>query len=634
MTNGGAEKFSKVLKKIACIAIAAFAAAGGAHSEDIEPRNLYWGDTHIHTSNSFDVYLFGTVSATPETAYRFAKGLPVINPATGATWRLNAPLDFLVVSDHAELLGSVRRVFEGDPALADTKTGRFMRDVAPDKSTDQLQGILQTFFTIGVGRENKYGITGQDLLADLEQGDIRRGAWESIVDAADQFNDPGVFTTFVGWEWSPGTAGANLHRVIFTPQGGDIAKSFLPFSLFQSDEPEDLWDWLDETSASTGAQFVAIPHNSNISSGRMFPLVTQTGEPIDDKYAAIRTRWEPVVEVTQVKGDSETHPLLSPTDEFAAYEIYDFIIDPLGIRRDPTEGDYIRSALKRGLEIENKIGANPYKFGLIGSSDSHTGISAIKEDSFSGKGRQDSKPELRANRTGIGASRGWDMGAAGLAAVWASENTREGIFEAFQRREVYATTGSRITLRVFGGFDFKRSAARKRNLEEIGYRKGVPMGGDLSHAPNGKPFQLLIHATKDPFGAHLDRIQVVKGWLDENGDVQEMIFNVAWSEDRQIDSNGDLSPVGNTVNLETAAYSNDIGATELSAVWTDETFDPNQRAFYYVRVLEIPTPRYSLIDAVALDIDVDETGRPATIQERAYSSPIWYTPHNANRSSD
>ena len=615
-----------IIAHLTCIATAVLVGLSSALGEDVEPRNLYWGDTHIHTSNSFDVYLFGTVSATPETAYRFAKGLPVVNPATGATWRLDEPLDFLVVSDHAELLGSVRRVFEGDPELANTKTGQFMRRVAPDKSPDQFQAILRAFFTIGVGRENKYGITGQDLLSDLEQGDIRRGAWESIVDAADKFNQPGDFTTFVGWEWSPGTAGANLHRVIFTPQGGETAKQFLPFSLFQSDEPEDLWAWLDETSAKTGAQFIAIPHNSNISSGRMFPLITQSGEPIDDKYAAIRMKWEPVVEITQVKGDSETHPLLSPTDEFAAYEIYDYIIDPLGVRRDPTEGDYIRSGLNRGLEIENRIGANPFKFGLIGSSDSHTGISAVKEDAFSGKGRQDSKPDLRPNRTGIGSSRGWDMGAAGLAAVWASENTRQSIFQAFQRREVYATTGPRIVLRVFGGFDFKRSTARKRNLEEIGYRKGVPMGGDLSHAPAGKPLQLVIHATKDPHGANLDRIQVIKGWLNEAGEAEERIFNVAWSDDRDLDAEGELSPVGSTVDLGNASYTNEIGSNELSVVWEDETFTPDQNAFYYVRVLEIPTPRYSLIDAVALNIDVAETGKPATIQERAYSSPIWYTP--------
>ena len=607
---------------------AALILANSAFASNSEQRNLYWGDTHIHTSNSFDVYLFGTVSATPETAYRFAKGLPVVNPATGDTWRLSQPLDFLVISDHAELMGSVRRVFENDTALADTKTGRFMRDVAPDRSPYQLQKILQTFFTVGVGRENEYGITGADLLGDLEAGDIRRDAWESNIDAAERFNDPGRFTTFIGWEWSPGTAGANLHRVIFTPDDGDTAKQFLPFSLFQSDEPEDLWDWLDETSDATGARFIAIPHNSNISSGRMFPLITQSGEPIDQKYAATRMKWEPVVEVTQVKGDSEAHPLLSPTDEFADYETYDFIIDPARIRRPPTKADYVRTALMRGLEIDNDIGINPYQFGIIGSTDSHTGISAVKETGFSGKGRQDSKPGLRANKTGIGGSRGWDMGAAGLSAVWATENTREGIFDAFQRKEVYATTGSRITLRVFGGFEYKASAAKKKDIAKIGYKKGVPMGGDLLATSEGDPVRLLIRATKDPEGANLDRVQVIKGWIDEEGVAQEKIFDVAWAGDRQKTDDGSLPAVGDTVDRTTGLYTNTIGEPSLSTVWEDETFDPNQRAFYYVRVLEIPTPRYSLVDAIALGIDVEDTGRPATIQERAYSSPIWYAPRD------
>ena len=460
-------------------------------------------------------------------------------------------------------------------------------------------------------------------LQDLHAGDKRRTTWDEYIATADRFNEPGVFTTLIGWEWSSIPGGSNLHRVVFMPQGAEGAGQFLPFSLLDSSDPEDLWSWLEDTSTRIGADFVAIPHNPNISIGRMFPLVTQSGDPVDAPYGNQRMKWERVVEVTQIKGDSEAHPLLSPTDEFADYETYAFVLTPDGRTPDPTEGDYLRSGLKRGLELEATTGVNPYKVGMIGATDSHTGMSAVEENNFAGKGQHDAFPDDRPHPTGLGSSRGWDMGAAGLAGVWAEENTREAIFAAFQRREVYGSTGPRILLRFFGGFGFEAEDASASDLAAVGHDKGVPMGADLRPSTDESSPTFLVGALKDRMEANLDRIQIIKGWLDETGQSQEQVYDVALSDGRT-----DGSPVGNTVDLETGRYDNTIGDAQLTAVWRDPDFDPTRRAFYYARVLQIPTPRYSLFDAIALGIDVEETGRPATIQERTYSSPIWYTPGN------
>jgi hypothetical protein len=378
---------------------------------------------------------------------------------------------------------------------------------------------------------------------------------------------------------------------------------------------------LEETNRATGADFVAIPHNPNISQGMMFPTETLDGEPIDENYALTRMKWEPVVEVTQIKGDSEAHPLLSPTDEFADFETFPFVLTPEGLTPPPTEGDYVRSGWKRGLELEARIGQNPYKMGVIGSTDSHTGMSAVDEDSFAGKGQHDAHLEKRPEPTGIGASLGWDMGASGFAAVWAEANTRESITAAFKRKETYATTGPRMTVRFFGGFGFSAKDA-EGDLAAIGYANGVSMGGDL-HGQTTAP-RFLVSARKDPHEANLDRIQIIKGWLNADGEAEERIYDVALSDGR---SDGSM-PVGNTVDLNTGRYTNDIGAVMLTGFWEDPDFDPAQAAFYYARVLQIPTPRYSLLDTLALGIDPADTGRPATIQERAYTSPIWYSPHS------
>lgn len=586
-----------------------------------DSNNLYWGDTHVHTSNSFDVYLFGTTASTPDTAYRFAKGLPVVNPTTKTRWQLAAPLDFLVIADHAEALGSVKRLFAGDDTFTQTKTGKILTKIGAGQSEEGLQAVYELLVKVGSGAENQHGLSGKDLYIDMHGGEKRRTTWDANIEAADFHNQPGVFTAMIGWEWSAQPGGSNLHRVVITPQDRTISSQYLPFSQLESSDPEALWAWLEQVSGKTGAEFLAIPHNSNVSIGKMFPLVGEAGNDLDAEYAKARMKWEPVVEVTQIKGDSETHPLLSPTDEFADYETYPFVLTPEGLTPDPTNGDYIRSGLKRGLELENSTGANPYKMGMIGSTDSHTGLSAVEESNFAGKGQHDSRPELRSQFTGLGSSKGWDMGAAGYAAVWASENTRQAIFDAFKRKEVYASTGPRIVLRFFGGFKFKAKDAGARDIAAVGYKKGVPMGGDL-HQKGKKPPSFLVVAAKDPNAANLDRIQIVKGWLNAAGGSEEKVYDAALSDGRSDGS----QPVGNTVDLKTGQYTNTIGDVQLATVWTDPDFDPTQSAFYYARVLQIPTPRYSLLDAIALGIDPKETNRPATIQERVYSSPIWYTP--------
>jgi hypothetical protein len=416
---------------------------------------------------------------------------------------------------------------------------------------------------------------------------------------------------------------------VFTPDGAEAAGKFIPYSSFDSDQPEDLWAWLESTSAETGTRFLAIPHNSNISGGLMFDQVDSEGRPITADYARMRMKWEPVIEVTQIKGDSETDPILSPTDEFAAFEPFSHAIDSETIGEGKASigpGDFARSGLRRGLEIESQVGVNPYKFGMIGSTDSHTAMSSAEEDNFHGKTAFDSIPENRFN-TFIGIEGfGADMSAAGMAGVWSPANDRVALFEAFRRKEVYATTGPRVRLRFFGGWDFSDGDAESRELASIGYNKGVPMGGDLTKGPDGKAPAFLIYAIKDPRGANLDRIQVVKGWLDASGESEEKVYDVAWSDDRVIGEDGTLPAVGNTVDVATGGYTNEIGDAQLSTVWRDPDFDPDQRAFYYVRVIQIPTPRHTLYDAIALSMEPKDTKHPATIQERAYSSPIWYTP--------
>lgn len=611
----------------ACVVVCLVLSASLAHAE----KQLLWGDTHLHTSNSFDAFLNLNLSADPDTAYRFAKGLPVIHPFHRARVQLETPLDFLVIADHAEFLGVVRQVVQDgvprdDLGVLDTGFAyvaetylRYL--IENDKSAEAFASLLPDTNDVEIAaaqERNDPPLPGAT--------EISKSTWEKAVATADRHNEPGVFTTLVGWEWSSVPGGSNLHRVVFTNANAEVAKTFRPFSSVDSAYPEDLWHWLEETSLSTGAAFVAIPHNSNVSKGYMFDDKSLRGEPIDIEYAKLRERWEPVVEATQYKGDSETHPDLSPDDPFADFETYTHYIQQNVPEYEAREGDYVRSALRRGLAIEERIGFNPYRFGLIGSTDSHTGLATAEEPNFWGKFARDSVPEnKRKEREGSRGRSGWSMSSSGLAAVWADENTRDGIVDAFKRKEVYATTGPRIAVRMYAGYGFDENDLAL-SAKEGGRARGVPMGGVLGTSANGDAPSFVVHAAKDSVGANLDRAQIIKGWIDRDGIVQERVYEVAWSDGRVVDASGVLPPVGNTVDPETGAYTNDIGSTALAAVWTDPDFDATQRAFYYVRILEIPTPRHSTFDALALGLDPREIEPPWFIQERAYTSPIWYTP--------
>jgi len=629
------------LSRLATAGLLAAAISNATTLQAEEPTQVLFGDTHLHTNYSFDAFLNQNKSADPDTAYRWAKGQPVIHPYNRVRVQIETPLDFLVVADHAELMGVMRSIDNNTVELEDLGVvGNIKRWFAIYFLQDALDSGFEgsDFFATLLPRsaQNPGGDPVQDptntgigssAFGDTSKTETR--AWNEIVDAAERHNDPGTFTSLIGWEWSSIPTGANLHRIVFTPDGADKAKQYLPYGSDQSEYPEDLWQWLQTTQEDTGSRFVAIPHNSNISKGYMFAETTLKGQPITAEYARTRVSWEPVAEATQIKGDSETHPAVSPEDEFADFETYAHYIQQDAQEYEAKPGDYIRSGLKRGLAIEEKVGVNPYKFGLIGSTDAHTGIASAEENNFWGKLAIDSTPETKkrdGESIGEMKSNGWSMSASGLAAVWAKENTREEIYAAFQRKEVYATTGPRLKVRLFGGWNFDTNAYDADNLAEIGYAQGVPMGGDLTRNPDPSATpQLLIRAIKDPKEANLDRVQVIKGWVDRDGKQHERIFNVAWSDERSLDDNGKLLPVGNTVDLATGHYDNSIGSAEFSTLWTDPNFNPTERAFYYVRVLQIPTPRHSLLDAIALQIPVPEEG-PATIQERAYTSPIWYTP--------
>jgi hypothetical protein len=579
-----------------------------------EPTRLYWGDTHLHTSYSADAYFLGNRSAGPDTAYRWAQGLPVVHPSTQSRVQIRTPLDFLVVADHAEMLTVPERLMGGDPKLSNTPTGRKWIEMMGAGKGAQIF-------------EYEFGaaINSNTPIADFDTESIKGAAWGDVVQAAERHYAPCSFTSFIGWEWTSTPNGNNLHRVVFMPDGEEKARAFLPFSSFDSDKPEDLWAWLEETSERVGTDFVAIPHNSNISGGLMFDEVDSEGRPITAEYARMRMRWEPVVEVTQIKGDSETHPKLSPNDELADFETFSHLLKVGGGQAEVSEGDYVRSSLQRGMQIDQNVGANPYKFGLVGSTDSHTGLASAEESNFWGKFAIDSTPETTFVEIAAGLS-GADMSASGLAAVWAEENTRTSLFAAFKRKEVYATTGPRIRVRFFGGWHFKSKNAQQPGMVNIGYTYGHPMGSDLTKAPEDEAPKFLMYAVKDPAGANLDRMQIVKGWVDAGGQAHEKVYDVALAGTRQYDEQGRALPIASTVDLATGKYSNVFGAPSLSAYWEDPDFDRAQRAFYYLRVVQIPTPRHTLSDAIALGMDPNDTGHPSVIQERAYSSPIWYTP--------
>jgi hypothetical protein len=559
-----------------------------------------------------------------EEAYRFARGEEVVS-ATGMPAKLSRPLDWLVIADHSDNMGFFPDLFAGKPHIVSNPTGKDWYD-----RIQKGEGVSVALELIGKFSQGQF----PETLMYWPDSAPYKSAWQKTVEAAEVFNDPGQFTALIGSEWTSLVSGNNMHRVVIFRDGGDKASQVVPYTTYPpqgSPNPRDLWRWLANYEEKTGGDVLAIAHNGNLSNGIMFPLEAQwDGTKLDDTYLTQRAAWEPLYEVTQIKGDGEAHPFLSPDDEFADYENWD--IGNLDVSEAKTDdmlaGEYAREALKRGLAIETRLGVNPYKFGQIGSTDSHTSLATAQEDNFFGKhsgaepGPDRMTHPFMKNETGT--IMGWQQVSSGLAAVWATENTREAIFDAMERKEVYATTGSRMGVRFFGGWNFTEADLQSRSPAFAGYEKGVPMGSDLPARASGSAPTFMIYALRDPIGANLDRIQIVKGWLDGET-THEKVYDVVWSGDRVPGADGKLPPVGNTVDAATANFTNTIGASELTAVWTDPEFDAAQSAFYYARVIEIPTPRWSTYDAFRFGIPIPE-GAPVSTQERAYTSPIWYTP--------
>ena len=592
------------------------------------PTRPFFGDTHLHTAASMDAGAFGA-RLTPRDAYRFARGEQIM-ASSGQPAKLSRPLDFLVVADHAENMGFFPDLLAGKPDLLADPTGRRWYDMIRSGDGNKAAYEIITSFSHG---------TFPKALLYLPGTKAYRGAWQETIAAAEAYNEPGRFTAFIGYEWSSNTDGNNLHRNVIFRDNGDKASQVEPFTFGKpplgSDNPRDLWKWMADYEQKTGGNVLAIAHNGNLSNGRMFPIIESfTGKRVDKAYVEQRAKWERLYEVTQTKGTGEAHPALSPTDEFADFEIWDKgNLDASAAKKpEMLEFEYARAALKNGLLLEKLLGTNPYKFGLIGSTDAHTGLAAVEEDNFFGKTTpQEPSPERMKQvffdnpQSGVKVM-DWEVSSSGYAAVWASENTRASLWDAMERRETYATTGPRILVRFFGGFEFVAADAQSRNLAVVGYGKGVPMGGDLRKAPAGKAPTFLVAALKDPIGANLDRYQIVKGWIAKDGSLHEKIYDVAWSGNRKPDpSTGKVPAVGSTVDVANATWTNTIGASELGAVWTDPDFDATAAAFYYGRVIEIPTPRWTAYDAKRFGVQ-PLPGTKMTLQERAYTSPIWYTP--------
>jgi len=650
---------------LAAIALPLSAIGGESYSPYVDrsyPTNVYWGDTHVHTFMSGDAFTLGTL-LTPDNAYRFAKG-ETVRATGGEDVRLQRPLDFIMLADHAENLGVIPRLAGGDPRLLKTKDGRYFAKILA--ALPSLKDVIKTGGLASYNQESRplyaaKGAWGGDYGID---DDFKREVWHEVVDTAERYYQPGVFTTFAGYEYSPNPP--MLHRNVLFAGGPEQTKQTIPFSKYDSFDVEQLWAHLEEYKDRVGSDVIAIPHNPNLSGGQMFSPVNFQGQPLTTAYAKMRASMEPVVEMTQIKGDSETHPLISPNDEFADYESWFRPPSPYAGKGKSKSVDkkkvahkgsaaktkakpkaavnmkakakgkgtpgagtadaktlaaqaHARSALKLGLAHQATLGVNPFKFGMIGSTDTHTGLATADEDNFWGKmGTQEPGPYRAAVLS--------QFGAAGYAGIWAEKNTRESLFAALKRREVYGTTGPRITLRFFGGWHYMSEDADSPDIASVGYGKGVPMGSDLTSGPEGVSPRFLIRAVKDPEGANLDRVQVIKGWRDNGGKLHEKVYEAAWSDSRKIGKNGKLDAVGSTVDLKDASYRNSIGDPELSVVWADPDFDPAEAAFYYVRVIEIPTPRWTAYDAAFYGLKDLPKNVPLVIQERAYSSPIWYTP--------
>ncbi|MCP4381410.1 MAG: DUF3604 domain-containing protein [Hyphomicrobiales bacterium] len=579
-----------------------------------------WGEQHLHTSWSPDAMGAGT-RVGPDEALRYAKG-EEITSTTGQAVKLSRPYDWIVVADHSDALGVMFGVLKGDPSLmADPKLKEWNKGM--NAGGEAASAVVMEMITLqGLGQVPE-AVTDPNVQFDM---------WRKMTEIVEGHNDPGNFTALIGYEWTSNYGGGNnLHRNVIYRDGKVLADRVRPLTTFDTEIPNELWDWMASYEKETGGRLLAIPHNGNLSNGLMFATETPDGIAIDAEWAENRQRWEPLYEVTQSKGTSEQHPSLAPNDEFANFEIWDRgNLNVVPKEPGMIEFEYARQALKRGMLLEDELGANPFKFGLVGSTDDHTGISSAEENNFFGKfpASEPGPERMTGNAFDFDGRivKDWELGASGLTAVWAPENTRSAIWDAMKRKEVYGTTGPRMFVRFFGGWDFEPEDANGRNPGAIGYGKGVPMGGDLPPVPEGGGAPtFLAAAVKDPLSGNLDRIQIVKGWVDADGNLREKVHDVAWSGDRQPGPDGRVPLVGSTVDVENATWTNTLGASELITVWQDPDFDPAVKAFYYARVIEIPTPRWTAYDAAYYGLEPGPEV-PTTVTERGYTSPIWYTP--------
>lgn len=635
-----------IKRSLLCLVIAlptsSYAAAAGQQAPDSNarpyspyadiayPTDVYFGDTHVHTALSGDAGGAGT-TLMPDDAYRFARGEQVISN-TGLPVKLERPYDFYMITDHSDAMGMITDLIAGAPNIMADPTGREMHEAFKQGGKVAMQATQRLISQFAQG-------TLSPALNYQPGNPAYARVWGELIQAAEDFNNPHHFTTFIAYEWTSLVKGNNLHRNVIFRDGPERASQVVPYTTTPpqgSPNPRDLWAWLQAYEDKTGGQITAIPHNGNLSNGMMFALQDDfaDGAPYDKAYAETRQKWERLYEVTQLKGDGEAHPLLSNEDEFADYDNWDWGNLDLTQAKTPAmlPGEYARSGLLRGLELQAKLGINPFKFGMIGATDNHVGLSTVDDDNFFGKfplyepnpGR--ALHEARGNeKLGLG-YKGWRYSSSGLTALWSTDNTRGALFDAMQRREAYATTGPRIRVRFFGGWQYEQDDLQHRDLARIGYGKGVPMGSDLAApAPGASAPRFLVYAQRDPMGANLDRVQVIKGWLDARGKPREKVYDVAWSDGRKPGANGKLPAVGDTVDLAIPSWTNTIGAAELGSVWTDPEFDPKLRAFYYARVIEIPTPRWTAYDRVKFKLDLPAEV-PLKTQERAYTSPIWYNP--------
>ncbi len=586
------------------------------------PNRVYWGVAHVHTGYSFDAGMFG-ITLSPDDLFKVARGGEVVMD-NGQRYKQDRPLDWVSITDHAEYMGISDQIRAGSPELLANPQGKRWYEMSKESPQQGVKAAIEAVVSMQTGKPV------------FDASKLTASAWSHAMDAAEKWNQPGVFTTLHGFEWTCAPGGNNLHRTVIFRDNADRVNQVVPFSTFDSQDPADLWKYMDAYAKKTGGQVLAIPHNGNLSNGVMYSAETFDGKPMDRAYAESRASHEPLLEATQIKGDGETHPYLSPNDEFANFERWDINFSKMvKAENSVLQGNYVRSALKLGLALDAKLGANPYQAGLIGGNDAHVGVVTTREDNFFGEfanglpspDRWKTPLAMVENDPQKGALMSvWGEQAAGLGGVWARENTREAIWDALKRREVYATTGDRPVVRVFAGWDFTKADLNRPDFAENGYAHGVPMGGNLLKAPAGKRPVFLIYALRDPDGPNLDRIQIIKGWLGKDGKTQERIFDVAVSGGRTIGPDGRCKVlVGSTVDVANATYTNTIGAATLTAYWKDPAFNASERAFYYVRVIQIPSPRWTAYDQKRFGIKMPDFV-PMIVTDRAYTSPIWYSP--------